>query len=54
VAVVAIGGITAAAAPALIDAGADALAVISAVFDASDVAASARAFRELFATRALS
>jgi thiamine-phosphate pyrophosphorylase len=53
VAVVAIGGITAAAAPALIDAGADALAVISAVFDASDVAASARAFRELFAARAL-
>jgi thiamine-phosphate pyrophosphorylase len=51
VAVVAIGGITAAAAPALIDAGADALAVISAVFDASDVAASAKAFRDLFAAR---
>jgi len=51
VAVVAIGGITAAAAPALIDAGADALAVISAIFDAPDVAASAKAFRDLFAAR---
>jgi thiamine-phosphate pyrophosphorylase len=51
--VVAIGGITPAAAPALIDAGADALAVISAVFDASDVAASAKAFRDAFAARAL-
>jgi thiamine-phosphate pyrophosphorylase len=53
VAVVAIGGITAAAAPALIDAGADALAVISAVFDATDIAASAKAFRDAFAARAL-
>jgi thiamine-phosphate pyrophosphorylase len=53
VAVVAIGGITAATAPALIAAGADALAVINAVFDAPDVEASARAFRELFAARAL-
>jgi thiamine-phosphate pyrophosphorylase len=53
IAVVAIGGITAAAAPALIDAGADALAVISAVFDASDIAASAKAFRDAFAARAL-
>jgi thiamine-phosphate pyrophosphorylase len=53
VAVVAVGGITAAAAPALIDAGADALAVISAVFDASDIAASAKAFRDAFVARAL-
>jgi thiamine-phosphate pyrophosphorylase len=53
VAVVAIGGITVAAAPALIEAGADALAVKSAVFDASDVAASAKAFRDAFAARAL-
>jgi thiamine-phosphate pyrophosphorylase len=54
VGVVAIGGITAAAAPALIDAGADALAVRSAVFDASDVAAAAKAFRDAYALRALS
>jgi thiamine-phosphate pyrophosphorylase len=53
VAVVAIGGITVAAAPALIEAGADALAVKSAVFDASDVVASAKAFRDAFAARAL-
>jgi len=53
VAVVAIGGITAAAAPALIDAGADALAVSSAVFDATDVAASSKAFRDAFKARAL-
>lgn len=50
VAVVAIGGITPAAAPALIAAGADALAVISAVFDAPDVTAAARAFRKAFGT----
>jgi len=54
VGVVAIGGITLAAARTLIDAGADALAVISAVFDASDIAASAKAFRDAFAARALS
>ncbi|HEX8011850.1 MAG TPA: thiamine phosphate synthase [Casimicrobiaceae bacterium] len=48
VSVVAIGGITAAAAPALIAAGADALAVITAVFDAPDVAAAAKAFRDAF------
>ena len=54
VGVVAIGGITAAAAPALIDAGADALAVIGAVFEATDVAAAARAFRDAYAARALS
>ena len=53
VAVVAIGGITAAAAPALIDAGADALAVISAVFNASDVTAAAKSFRDVFVARAL-
>jgi len=53
VAVVAVGGITAAAAPSLIDAGADALAVISAVFDAADVTAAAKAFRDAFVARAL-
>lgn len=52
VGVVAIGGITAAVAPALIDAGADALAVIGAVFDAPDVTAAARAFRDVYAARA--
>jgi thiamine-phosphate pyrophosphorylase len=41
--VVAIGGITAANAPALLAAGADALAVITALFDAPDIAAAARA-----------
>src|SRR5277367_4546097 len=50
--VVAIGGITAANAPALIAAGADALAVISAVFDAADIAAAAAAFQLAFAPRA--
>jgi thiamine-phosphate pyrophosphorylase len=48
--VVAIGGITAAHAPALIAAGADALAVVSAVFDAPDVSAAARAFCDAFAS----
>jgi thiamine-phosphate pyrophosphorylase len=52
VSVVAIGGITAAAAPALIAAGADALAVISAVFEASDVAAAAKVFRDAFSAQA--
>jgi len=51
VSVVAIGGITAAAASTLIAAGADALAVITAVFDAPDVATAARAFREAFTAR---
>ena len=46
--VVAIGGITAANAPPLIASGADAVAVISAVFDAPDVEAAARAFAGLF------
>ena len=41
----------AAAAPALVAAGADALAVISAVFDAPDVAAAAKAFRDAFSAR---
>jgi len=45
---VAIGGITLDNAPALIAAGADCIAVISAVFDAPDAAAAARAFAQLF------
>jgi len=50
--VVAIGGITATRAPALTAAGADALAVISAVFDATDITAAAGAFGAAFARRA--
>lgn len=46
---VAIGGITPENAPALIAAGADALAVISALFEAPDIAAQARRFNRLFA-----
>lgn len=46
--VVAIGGITAANAGAVIAAGADAIAVISAVFDAPDVEAAARSLAALF------
>lgn len=46
--VVAIGGITAALAPALVAAGADLLAVISAVYDAPDPAEAVRALREAF------
>ena len=45
---VAIGGITPDNAPTLIDAGADALAVISALFGARDVRAAARRFSDLF------
>jgi thiamine-phosphate pyrophosphorylase len=45
--VVAIGGITLENAPAVITAGADALAVISALFEAGDVAGQARAFNDL-------
>ena len=45
---VAIGGITVENAGAVISAGADALAVISALFDAPDVTARARAFKRLF------
>jgi len=48
VAVVAIGGITAARAGPLIAAGADAVAVISAVFEARDVRAAAREFAACF------
>ena len=51
VAAVAIGGITPATAPALIAAGADALAVITAVFDAPDIAGAARAFRDAFSAQ---
>jgi len=49
--VVAIGGITPHNAPQLIAAGADAVAVISAVFTAPDVAAAAREFQVLFDQR---
>jgi thiamine-phosphate pyrophosphorylase len=45
---VAIGGITLENAPALLAAGADALAVVSDLFDAPDVAARARAYGKLF------
>jgi len=46
--VAAIGGITAANARATVDAGADLLAVVSAVFEASDVRAAAQAFAKVF------
>ncbi|MFO1362803.1 MAG: thiamine phosphate synthase [Burkholderiales bacterium] len=46
--IVAIGGITVANAPALVTAGVDALAVITALFDADDVARRAREFQSLF------
>lgn len=49
--VVAIGGITLDNARPLIDAGADAIAVIAALFDAPNVEDSAREFANLFATR---
>jgi thiamine-phosphate pyrophosphorylase len=49
--VVAIGGITPQNAPQLLDAGADALAVISAVFGAQNIAAAAHEFRKLFEAR---
>jgi len=48
--VVAIGGITPHNAPQLVAAGADAVAVISAVFGAADIAAAAREFQPLFDT----
>lgn len=48
--IVAIGGITPANAQSLIDAGADALAVISALFAASDITGAARQFCTLFTT----
>ncbi|MBI1394583.1 MAG: thiamine phosphate synthase [Betaproteobacteria bacterium] len=50
--VVAIGGITVDNAATLIEAGADAVAVITDLFDAPDVAARASAFRRLFENRA--
>jgi thiamine-phosphate pyrophosphorylase len=46
--IVAIGGITLANAPLLLDAGADCLAVLSALFDAADVGAAAHALNQLF------
>ena len=46
--IVAIGGITPENAAAVIEAGADAVAVISAVFDAPDASARAHAFKRLF------
>jgi thiamine-phosphate pyrophosphorylase len=49
--VAAIGGITPATAAALVEAGADMLAVISALFDAADVRAAARAFTRTFDRR---
>jgi thiamine-phosphate pyrophosphorylase len=48
--IVAIGGITPANAPPLLDAGADSLAVLSALFDAHDIRAAARALNQLFET----
>lgn len=48
--VVAIGGVTAENAPPLIAAGADAIAVISALFDAADVRAAAERLSRLFAS----
>lgn len=50
VSLVAIGGITLTNAPALLDAGADSLAVLSALFDTPDIRASARALNQLFET----
>jgi thiamine-phosphate pyrophosphorylase len=47
---VAIGGITRANAAALLDAGADGLAVLSALFDAPDIRAAARDLNQLFET----
>jgi thiamine-phosphate pyrophosphorylase len=45
---VAIGGINLQNAPLLLQAGADALAVVSDLFDAADIAARARAYGKLF------
>ncbi len=52
--IVAIGGITAQNGAALVEAGADALAVITAVFDAPDIEAAARDFEKLFIRKAAS
>ena len=49
--IVAIGGVTLDNAPSLIEAGADAVAVISAVFDAEDIADTAHRFASLFSPR---
>jgi thiamine-phosphate pyrophosphorylase len=49
--IVAIGGITPETTPALIAAGADAVAVISALFDAPDIELAAHIFTSLFATK---
>ncbi len=49
--IVAIGGITLQNAPQLLNAGTDALAVISALFGAADIAAAARNFQILFENR---
>jgi len=46
---VAIGGITLENARAVVEAGADAIAVITALFEADDIAARARGFKALFA-----
>jgi len=46
--IVAIGGITLANAPLLLDAGADCLAVLSTLFDARDIGAAAHALNQLF------
>jgi thiamine-phosphate pyrophosphorylase len=48
--IVAIGGITLANAPPLLEAGADCLAVLSALFDAPDIRAAARDLNQLFET----
>lgn len=48
--IVAIGGITRANAPPLLDAGADCLAVLSALFDAADICAAAHELNQLFET----
>jgi thiamine-phosphate pyrophosphorylase len=47
---VAIGGITLVNAPELLDAGADCLALLSALFEGADVTANAQALNQLFAT----
>jgi thiamine-phosphate pyrophosphorylase len=49
--IVAIGGITRENASSVIDAGADAIAVISALFDATDIAGMARRFERLFSKK---
>ncbi len=53
-AVVAIGGITPDNAPALLEAGVDSLAVISSLFEADDVRATAQRFTDLFLAQARS